>query len=192
MRTFIALELPAEIKNTLILLQEQLKKCNADLKWVKPVNIHLTLKFLGEIDASLLDPVTAILKEVAQDTPAFSVRLSSVGAFPNLHYPKVIWAGLHQGGQETQAIATELEQRLEKIGIPRETKAFSSHITLARVHSNLRKEGLAETIQNLTKDLSLSLPQETCKISKIILFRSTLTPQGPLYEALATVNLTTT
>jgi RNA 2',3'-cyclic 3'-phosphodiesterase len=192
MRTFIALELPAGIRSELTRLQERLKNDNPSLSWVKPHNMHLTLKFLGEIDPTLLIPITAILKETVKDTPEFDMRLSALGAYPNLRYPRVLWMGLKQGGKEAQAIAGQLEHALEKLAIMREKKPFSSHITLARVRLPSHKENLLHAIQGLKEDSGDCNPQETYRASKVTLFKSTITPQGPLYEPLATANLIAT
>lgn len=87
MRAFIAIELSKEIKETLRDIQERLKTSGADVKWVESKNIHLTLKFLGEINEGQLDEIIAILNEVSKDKKSFLIRLSSLGAFPKLNFP---------------------------------------------------------------------------------------------------------
>src|SRR3989338_713711 len=122
MRTFIAIELPSEIKNYLAALEDQLKTTRADVKWVKPDNIHLTLKFLGEINDEPLEKIKEILNSVTADKSSFSLRLASLGAFPKTNYPRVIWVGIDNGDKETKEIAKELERKIEKIGIPAEDR----------------------------------------------------------------------
>ena len=190
MRTFIAIELPREIKAHLIRLQEKLRATEADVKWVEPDNIHLTLKFLGEIDDLKLEKITAIIEAVAAEKPQFEIRIVSVGAFPKLHFPRVIWVGIDAGDKETKDIAKMLEERILKLGIPKEERVFSSHITIGRTRSTKNRDVLIQELKKLGEnplggDLSFF-------VTKITLFKSTLTPQGPIYEPLKEANLTTT
>jgi 2'-5' RNA ligase len=184
MRTFIAIELPEEIRNALAQLQDRLKKSGADVKWVEPKNIHLTLKFLGEINDNQLEKIVKILEGVSGGQKGFLMRLSSVGAFPNMNYPRVIWIGIDQGERETKEIAKELEDRIVSVGIPKEERPFSSHITIGRVRSFLNKDKLASELKSIN-----SLEAKEVAVTKITLFKSTLSPKGPVYEALKEINL---
>lgn len=180
MRAFIAIELPKEIKDTLSALQEKLKSSGADVKWVAPENIHLTLKFLGEIDDKQSAGVSRVLEETAENNASFIIRLASLGVFPKINYPRVIWTGIDKGDEESKKIAAELEQKLAAIGIPKEERPFSSHITIGRVRSLQNKDKLIEGLNNLAGYFEKDKPQFPA--SKITLFKSTLTPKGPLYE----------
>ena len=104
LRTFIAIGLPAEIKAFLGKLQETLKKSNADVKWVKPENIHLTLKFLGEREKKKIDEIIKIIDDVSSEASVFQLEISSIGAFPKKEYPRVIWVGLNEGDKEIKQI----------------------------------------------------------------------------------------
>lgn len=180
MRAFIAIELPIEIKEALKKLQEELKKSGADVKWVAPENIHLTLKFLGEIDQKKSAEVIGIIREAAEDNGPFLIGFDSVGVFPKINFPRVIWVGIAQGDEETKKIAAELEEKLAAIGIAKEKRPFSSHITIGRVRSLKNKDGLITKLDNLAgyfKDTKYQF-----KAAQITLFKSTLTPKGPLYE----------
>lgn len=191
MRTFIAIELPREIKSFLAELQNKLKESGADVKWVEPQNIHLTLKFIGEIDENKLDQIARIIENVAQDKKTFSICLSSIGAFPKIDYPRIIWIGIDdKGDTETKQIAEELEDNLTKIGIPKEGRLFSSHITIGRTRSTQNRNKLAQEMKNL---MNIS-GQENLKfaVTKIILFESNLTPKGPIYKVLKEASLKTT
>ncbi len=112
MRSFIAIELPQNIKDYLSRLQTQLKNSQADVKWVEPQNIHLTLKFLGEIDDNQLSEINNILENIAKERKHFQANVSSAGAFPKINFPRVIWVGLKEGDQETQDIARYLEEKI--------------------------------------------------------------------------------
>jgi 2'-5' RNA ligase len=190
MRTFIAIELPQEIKTALSRLQDQLKTTAADVKWVQPQNIHLTLKFLGERDDKKIEKIMQILEETAKDKNCFQIRIWSLGAFPKINFPRVIWVGIDQGDNETKEIAKDLEERIAKIGIPKEDRPFSSHITIGRTRSTLNREKLVEGLNKLA-DYFVENKLEFTAV-KITLFKSTLTPQGPIYEVLKEANLKTT
>jgi 2'-5' RNA ligase len=190
MRTFIAIELPGEIKDFLSQLQARLKTSAADVKWVEPENIHLTLKFLGEIDDKKLNAILQIIEGLGKGRDAFSLRLSSLGAFPKINSPRVIWVGVDKGDREAKEIARGLEESIAKIGIPKENRAFSSHITIGRMRSPLNREKLVQELLKLTENFgreNLEFP-----VTKITLFKSTLAPSGPIYEILKEANLKTT
>lgn len=190
MRTFVALELPSEIKEHLAGIQNKLKSSGADVKWVEPENIHLTLKFLGEINEKKLDKIVSILDELSKNKNAFYLRLSSLGAFPKINSPRVIWIGVDKGDAETKDIAKALEEKIASIGIPKENRPFSSHISIGRLRSGLNRQKLVNDLL----DLQLNFENEAKEflVTKITLFKSTLTPKGPIYEVLKEANLKTT
>lgn len=180
MRAFIAIELPKEIKDTLAELQQKLKATGADVKWVAPENIHLTLKFLGEIDDKKFGEASSILEEAAKINRPFIMRLASVGVFPKTNFPRVIWAGIDMGEEEIKKIAAGLEEKIAEIGIPKEKRAFSTHITIGRTGSLQNKDKLIAGLNNLAGYFLDKKPQ--FQVAKITLFKSTLTPKGPIYE----------
>ena len=188
MRAFIAIELPPEVRNALGSLEAELKTSGADVKWVKPENIHLTLKFLGERDEKKIKETMRILDEVCAEKNSFSASVSSIGAFPNLDAPRVIWVGIGNGSAQIKEIACELEERISKLGIPKEDREFSTHITLGRTHSGLKRKELTEKIKAIEINYS-SRKDLKFEVNKITLLKSTLTPGGPIYEALKTANL---
>lgn len=190
MRTFIAIELPKGTKDALVNLQERLKSSQADVKWVKPQNIHLTLKFLGEIDERDLIKINEIIDKVAVSKPAFKAQISLIGAFPEIDSPRIVWAGLGPGDKETKEIAFELENRLAEAGIPKEDRPFSSHITIGRTRSGLNREKLVMNLKSMENKIGGDIMQFS--VTKVTLFKSTLTPAGPVYEALKEANLKTT
>ncbi|MFH1354790.1 MAG: RNA 2',3'-cyclic phosphodiesterase [Candidatus Omnitrophota bacterium] len=190
MRTFIAIELPKEIKQELTKIQEQLKASEADVKWVNPENIHLTLKFLGEIDEIKLKRINQIIQEVAKDRNGFRTNLSTLGVFPRVQSPRVIWVGIDKGDQEIKKLAEDLEEKIAGIGIAKEKRNFSTHITIGRVRTPHRREQLIQDLNKLSNVFSgRYLGWE---VTKVTLFKSTLTPKGPLYEALQEASLTST
>ncbi|MFA5411127.1 MAG: RNA 2',3'-cyclic phosphodiesterase [Candidatus Omnitrophota bacterium] len=189
MRTFIAIELPKEIKDALSQLQAKLKTTAADVKWVDPQNIHLTLKFLGERDDKKIEKITRALEEVTRQKSSFTIVISSLGAFPNISSPRVIWAGIDKGDNETREIAGELEEKIARLGIPKEDRPFSSHITIGRTRSSLNREKL---VQGLEKSADyFGKNKLEFNAGKITLFKSTLTPKGPVYAVLKEASLKT-
>ena len=190
MRAFIAIELPEDIRKALAQLQNRLKSCGADVKWVEPNNIHLTLKFLGEIDDTQFNKITSILQNFLASANSFSAVISSIGAFPNINSPKVIWIGIDKGDNEVKVIAKSLENEIKNVGIAMEDKSFSSHITIARIRSTLNLGKLVKELKILESDFSLQV--RGFDVTKITLFKSSLTPKGPIYEILKEVALKTT
>jgi RNA 2',3'-cyclic 3'-phosphodiesterase len=189
MRAFIAIDLPQAIKKHLSQLEEKLQTRLSGVKWVEPANIHITLKFLGEIDTQTKTPVSAALNEIAAETAAFPVRISSAGAFPDTKYPRIVWLGASQGNSQAGQIAAKLEESMEKLGFARENREFSCHLTIARVKQGNDKLKLAEGIAEIDRQLSASCLEFTAE--KITLFKSTLSAKGPLYEKLHEANLKT-
>lgn len=187
MRAFIAIELPKDLKNALSQLQEQLRKTAADVKWVQPDNIHLTLKFLGEIDEKKLDKISLILDKIAISNKCFQISFSTLGAFPKMSSPRIIWVGIEKGDMETKKIACELEGEIEKIGIPKENRPFSTHITIGRIKSALNQQMLTQELNQLEDYFTEKKLQ--FKAERITLFKSTLLPEGATYEPLKVINL---
>lgn len=187
MRVFIAIELPEEIKGFLSRIQLKLKSAQADVSWVKPHNIHLTLKFLGEIDEKTLNNVIAIIEDTAKDKSVFHIRLSCLGAFPRMSSPRVIWVGIDKGDEQVKTIAKELEEKLSNLGFSPEDRTFSSHFTLGRTKTAKNREILANGLAKLQNKFN----EESLEFlaNKITLFKSTLTPGGPIYEALKEISL---
>lgn len=185
MRTFIAIDLSSETKEKLTHLQTELKKSNADVKWVDPENIHLTLKFLGEISEQQAGRIKEALDKITYGLKPFEITLSGIGAFPKLDYPRVVWVGIEKGKNETEEIAKRIEDELEKLEFQKEERGFTAHLTIGRVRSAKNKEQLKTAIQSLNSELQTpnSKPQF---ISHIILYQSTLTPKGPIYTPLHT------
>ncbi|MDD5730141.1 MAG: RNA 2',3'-cyclic phosphodiesterase [Candidatus Omnitrophica bacterium] len=190
MRAFIAIDLPKEIKGHLRAVQEKLKNSRADVKWVEPGNIHLTLKFLGEAEEEKIKAVIEVIENIAKDKKPFSVRLSELGAFPGLSSARVIWAGIDKGDTEVKEIAAQLEDDLSKIGFPKEDRPFSSHITIGRTRSSFNRQELVKILTGLQDTFKKDAPEFNA--DKVTLFKSTLTPKGPVYEALKEINLKTT
>lgn len=180
MRAFIAIPLTEQVHQELAHLQDKLRKSNADVKWVEPSNIHLTLKFIGEIDEEQVEKIKASLDEIAKNRHCFDIHLAKVGAFPKISYPRVVWAGIDEGYEECKTLAKSVEDTMERLGFKKEERDFSPHLTLGRVRSSKNK---AQLMACLEKEKDFVSPGKV-SVSKIILFQSTLTPKGPVYAPL--------
>ena len=179
LRLFIAIELDKSLKESLKTLQDELKKCGADVGWVKPENIHLTLKFLGETEPKSIARISAALEETAGLFPPFTLNITHVGFFPEQGPTRIVWAGLDKGKDESARLADFLEDKLSVLGFKKEKRGFSPHVTIGRVRSEENLYALRKTLSNF--HFKTPLTQTT---NHLTLFKSTLTPQGPIYEPL--------
>jgi 2'-5' RNA ligase len=179
MRTFIAIELIDAIRNELAQIQARLRYSGADVKWVERENIHLTIRFLGEVREERIEEVSSALDEVARGSRPFEISIKDLGVFPKLEFPRVVWVGLEKGKDESREIAREVDERLERLGFQRESRPFSPHLTIGRVRSPKNKAALKEKL--LSTKIEKVLSQ---KVNSIILFKSELTSQGPIYTKL--------
>lgn len=182
-RAFIALELTSEIQNQLKQAQDELKKAEADVKWVDSKGIHLTLKFLGNVSLELIKEIKRHLDTLAKNHQRFELNINQVGAFPKKEYPRVIWVGIEQGKNQTIKLAEALEERLVNLGFMKEKRDFQPHLTLGRVRSSRNRSQLTRLLESVT-----ILPK-TMQAETLVLFKSTLTPQGAIYEALHKADL---
>lgn len=189
MRSFIALELSGAAAQNLRVLQEELKSSGADVKWVEPRNIHLTLKFFADLNEKKIPAVKTAIQETTQLYRVFCVRLSELGAFPSAASPRVIWTGVSEGRDQIRAIAGTLEDKIARIGIPKEERAFAAHITIGRMRSPRNKDSLRNQMEKAGKELS-ARPVES-QIDMLTFFSSTLTPRGPVYRTLYEAHLAT-
>jgi 2'-5' RNA ligase len=179
MRTFIAIELGQEIKTCLHAIQNRLTHIDLDAKWVEPDNLHMTLKFLGEIDDATLLEVKECIETCSQRFQTLQVSLTHFGFFPDDRRPRVFFVATDQ---ETalQQIASCLEERLQNAGFTKEGR-FKSHITLARLKS-------AKNIELLKKALEKLSAQGGFEVNGVTLFKSVLGRAGPVYEVILKVN----
>ena len=180
MRTFIAIEIPEEIKKVLVHIEDHLKYAQADVKWVRPETIHLTLKFLGEVTDEKRGEIEKALDEIARSVKPFELTVKEIGTFPYIEHPRVVWVGLDKGATETIGLANRIEEALAAIGFAKEDRPFSPHITIGRVRSPINKDKLKEKILSASNTIHLS-EVTPHRVASIILFRSTLTPQGPIH-----------
>ncbi len=187
-RSFIAIELPEEVKQALTGLQGRLKSAgNLPLRWVEPNNIHVTLKFLGDIDAAITGKITAALEAAARGSNPFNIEVSGLGVFPNMNRIQIIWVGLFGELEKLGQLQKRIEANLKPLGFPAETRPFTPHLTLARVRDYARpdeRKKLGEIIST-TKFAE----KHEISVNAVHLMRSQLTREGPIYSKLGTITL---
>jgi 2'-5' RNA ligase len=177
-RSFIAFDIEdATVLRNFSRVQGMLVGTGADLKLVKPENIHITLRFLGDIAPETVDQIHGKMEQI-QFVP-FEVKIKGTGVFPNLRRVSVVWAGIRQGANELRAIFDQLEPRLQTLGFKPDYKGFSPHLTIARVKTGRNKAALAEQLKDLENCEFGSIKAECLKLKK-----SVLTPLGPIYSVL--------
>ncbi len=180
-RSFIAFDLDNQaILSRLSDVQDTLVNTGASLKLVKPQNIHITVRFLGNVALSMVDAVYEEMQQVS--FPPFEAEIRGLGAFPNLQYVRVVWAGIQNGADELRDVFSQLEPRLRKLGFKPDSKGFSPHLTIARVRTGKNKAELARRIEELE-----SYEFGTVKVDSLKLKKSVLTPKGPVYSTIREV-----
>ncbi len=183
-RAFIAVEIDPRVRDALIQVQNKLRASEADVKWTEPNDIHLTLKFLGDILPSDIDAAVAIMTKSISGITPFPIDITELGAFPDILLPQIIWAGVTKNADILIKIAQNLESDLTKLKIKKEERSFTAHITLGRERSFRGKDKLSAALEETNIP-----PGLTQTIKGITLFKSTLTPQGPIYEPLKAITL---
>ncbi len=183
-RTFIAFEMPATFLRLAEGLQDRLRNRGVRLRWVRPQNIHLTLKFLGDILPEQMDDVVSAMNRASGTESSIALTAQGMGVFPGIKKPRVLWIGM--GGQTdrlAQTVAT-LENCLEGAGFPPERRPFRAHLTLGRMKHALDSRQLLQAIEH-----EGCFEPEPFQATEMVLFKSDLRPQGAIYTPLARVPL---
>ena len=184
MRTFLAIEIEPYIKNKIEESQEIIEDSeSSNIKFVEVENIHLTLKFFGEIDNTRIEQITDIVNQSIKDKETYTIKVVNIGAFPNIYNPRVIWTGIKDKNNTTVELIEELDKKFNKIGFKKE-KNYVPHITIGRVISISDKEKLTQTLKKLNKKYHGKM-----EVKKIYLKSSKLTPNGPIYKNIKEFNL---
>ena len=174
-RSFLAIELDEELVPKILDVQKEFKKTNANIKYVPSQNMHFTLKFFGNIDLDMVDDISSAVEKVIKNYSSFDLNIKNCGCFPNKKVIKVLWLGLEEGSP-IKDLQKDLDKEFRKLGFKKE-KNFISHLTIGRVKSPKNKKEIREAIEKLE-----NIEIGNMSVSKICLKKSTLTPQGPIYE----------
>jgi len=180
-RTFIAIDLPAHLLEQINQLQKDLIPfTNLLLKWTKPENIHLTLKFLGDVERCKLDEVYKAIREIAYTEVPFTLFINGFGVFPNLKQPRIVWVGIERC-ESLNNIVHHIEEKLLSLGFESENRPFNPHLTVGRIkHYCSAKESLylSDVLD------SAKIIKGSFSVTEIILYQSNLKPGGPIYSRL--------
>ncbi|MDH5682943.1 MAG: RNA 2',3'-cyclic phosphodiesterase [candidate division WOR-3 bacterium] len=173
MRSFIAIEIPKGVRDGISKIIADFKKSDYPVRWVANENLHLTLVFLGEVAEKFLDEVKEQLASVAKLVKPFEANLNGLGAFPSQRSPRVIWIGMDKGKNEVSDLQVKIEQALGTIGFKPEDRKFHPHLTIGRVKG---------FIKDASKIFENNYTSPDLPVNSIVLFKSTLRPEGPIYE----------
>jgi 2'-5' RNA ligase len=180
-RSFIAFDIENDaVLNRIAVVQKLLIQTNADLKLVEPANIHITLRFLGAINPVTVEIVFDTMKKT-KFSP-FNVKISGLGVFPSLNYPRVVWAGITQGKEELRSIFEQLEPQIQALGFVPDANGFSPHLTIARVRSGANAQRVAQLVTEKVNYEFGSIKAECLRLK-----RSQLSSKGPTYLTLREV-----
>ncbi len=185
LRTFIAVEIDRPIRERALALQETLARSGAEVKWVEPGNLHLTLLFLGEVVDRVVPDVCRVVASVAASIEPFEMSIESAGCFPNPRRPKTLWVGVGQGLQEMVALHDALEPPLLDLGCyRREERQFTPHLTLGRVKSDRPLDDLAAALAR-----QAGWKGGRMLVREALVLSSVLRPVGPEYSVLSRARL---
>ncbi len=181
LRVFIAVDISnPEVLAKLEKARDLLLESKADLKPVSTENMHITIRFIGEIPVDVVNQICQLLNTV--EFKPFKVHVKGIGVFPNITRPRVVWAGISEGIEELSRIYEVIEKMLRKIGIPAQREKFIPHITLVRVKSGRNRNTLIKIIESLAnEDFGEFI------VDRIVLKKSILTPSGPIYSDICSV-----
>ena len=181
MRTFVAIEIDELTRQRITELQDALRAAVPRLRWSDPRRMHLTLKFLGEVDESRIELIRAELERVAAGTASFKIRIREVGVFPPSGPPRVVWVGAKGESGALTRCRDAVEAGIAPLGFPTEDRPYRPHLTLARCPDS-----------RITRSLPAMMNEHRhfdageMTVRQFVFFRSTLTRQGPIYEPIST------
>ncbi len=185
LRLFTAVDVPDSVRENAVQLQERLKTDLDGVKWTRPEKMHITLKFLGDMEEQKLPSVKEILRQCAGEQTPFDLRVSGPGTFPRSGRPRVLWVGVHE--EETSVLEDchdYLDERYADLGVDRESRDFHPHLTLGRV-----RNGAPDNVREvLNEEQGTVLGRFT--VTSLTLYRSELHPDGSRYTALIEPELT--
>lgn len=187
-RTFIALDLPPSIQESIEIQTAPLRNAlgNNSIRWVSSSNMHLTLKFLGNIPLSHLDFVKQMMTQIADSTPPFNLQIGGFGSFPNSKRPRVLWIGIHAPAS-LASLQRMLEEGANRLGYEKEARDFSPHLTLGRIRQDIEMKEL-QKIANAISSIQLG-KIGTARVDSVHLYQSDLNSAGSIYTKIFSTTL---
>ena len=182
-RAFVAIDINEAVRQRLVSVQDQLAATGAKLKLVEPSNIHVTMKFLGDVSEDGINAVVEALRKSAEGKPRFDIDVSGIGVFPNPRYVKVVWAGVKRGKDEITDLHRSVDCELQPLGF-RPERDFVPHLTIARVKTVGQREKFAAFLKEMA-----NVDFGSTRAEAVELKQSKLTQEGPIYSTLARIEL---
>jgi len=179
MRLFVAIELSADVRSMLVRMQRSLRKFDGAVRWLRDDQLHLTLKFLGQIRDAAVPAVVDALDRSVSEGVGLHLRTQGAGCFPPEGRVRVVWVGLADEGGTLRRCRSRIERSLAEMGIPRETRPFSPHLTVGRVKDDRTCGRLRDSVAAVT------VPVMDQTVDAIVLMQSTLAPAGATYSQVA-------
>jgi 2'-5' RNA ligase len=184
MRAFIAFKLPGLITTDIQAIQEKLAGYRFKVRWVKADNIHLTLKFLGDVDVHIIEAVSACVAEAVNGMRPFQLAASGIGVFPNIKRARVVWIGLSEQVKALNELQKSIDINLAELGFSRERRQFKGHLTLGRSKGTIDAANLAEALEEFR-----TFKSKTFIVDRVTVFRSDLKSSGAVYTELREIAL---
>lgn len=181
LRTFIAVPMPQAMIAYLQETMHRLRESRLNIRWIPASNVHLTLRFLGDIDPSLVPGISAGMDTAVQNVTPFRLTADGPGVFPNLRQARVIWIGLTGEVDRLQQLRAGIEAGMAKCGFREETRPFRAHLTIGRTRQRVPASDIAAMLASLKESVS-----DSFKVDRITLYQSTLRPTGAVYHRLHT------
>ncbi len=182
-RLFVALEPPDAVRRRIARAAAELRRAagraEADVRWVAPENLHLTLQFLGGVPEERVPDLSAAIAAAAAGAHPLSLEVTGAGGFPNARRPRVIWLGMRGDVPALAAMVEDLGRRLAPLGFPPEARAYSAHLTLGRARDQRGAPGLGGALAATAREDGFAW-----RATEVVLFESRLSPKGPRYEAI--------
>ncbi len=184
-RSFVALPVPDEVRSGLAGLMDEMRRLGIDAKFPRPESIHITLKFLGDVEESRLAEIGTALRETAIRARAFDLGIEGLGVFPHLANPRVVWTGIRCANRGLVDLQRSVEESLQRVGFPVEKREFQAHLTLARIRSRRRIALLMDFVERRSPEVDLG----SVAAEEFHLYQSILRPQGAEYRKLQSFRL---
>ena len=183
-RAFIAIELPETIKSSIETVQARLKSLELPLRWVRVENIHLTMKFLGDIEEIEIESIESVLRDSVKMQAPLTLSAKGVGVFPGIRRPRVLWVGIHDHETGLAGLQKSIENQLHRIGYSKEGRPFKGHLTVGRAKGYVDERKLKEAL-----DSFLAFESSLFTVNEFFIFRSVLKQGGPEYTKLIRIPL---
>ncbi len=183
-RTFIAIELPDNIIDAIGNMQKKIGRYGLKMRWIRPENIHITLKFLGDIDPEMIQSIESCLKKTGKENNPIQLLSRGIGVFPGLKRPRVLWAGIDGDTDILKKLQQSLDDLLSTIGIAKEKRPFKGHLTIGRFKGQADSKKLISVIKTFS-----TFETDPFFAEALTLYQSNLKPSGAVYSKLAVIPL---